>query len=209
MKVDIGPYSQWFGPYQLAALLQYVGVSETTCDKIGDKLNSISLIQNFFEWFDRTFKKRRINIKIHDYDVWSMDDTLALIILPMLKLLREKKHGYAIVDDADVPEQIRSTSAPPLTQEQIDTACPDNNGEARWNWVIDEMIWAFEQVLNDDAESQFHYDLDPSKPRNEPGLEFEEMMSRGGYDRAGYIAWAERKTRGFALFGKYFEALWD
>ena len=209
MKVYIGPYTSWFGPYQLADLLQYVGVSEDTCHKLGEKLDSITPVRAFFEWFDRTFKKRRIDIKIHDYDVWSMDDTLAVIILPMLKLLKEKKHGYAMVDDEDVPAELRSTAAPALTQEQINTACPDDNGEARWNWVLDEMIWTFEQMLSDDAESRFHYDLDPAKPRDEPGLDLEQMLARGGYDKAGYTAWQERKTRGFTLFGKYFEALWD
>jgi hypothetical protein len=25
----------------------------------------------------------------------------------------------------------------------------------RWDWILDEMIWAFEQKVSDDAESQF------------------------------------------------------
>ena len=41
-----------------------------------------------------------------------MDHTLAMIIVPMLKQLKETKHGAPFVDDEDVPEELKSTSAP-------------------------------------------------------------------------------------------------
>jgi len=34
MKVKIGPYINWFGPYQFADLFKYIGFSEETCEKI-------------------------------------------------------------------------------------------------------------------------------------------------------------------------------
>jgi hypothetical protein len=52
-------------------------------------------------------------VKIDTYDTWSMDHTLADIILPMLKQLRETKHGAPQDDDADVPEYLRSHMAQP------------------------------------------------------------------------------------------------
>ena len=46
----------------------------------------------------------QINIvRIDRYDTWSMDHTLADIILPMLKQLDATKHGAPHVDDEDVP----------------------------------------------------------------------------------------------------------
>jgi hypothetical protein len=41
-----------------------------------------------------------------------MDHTLSHIVLPMLKQLKKDKHGSPLVDDEDVPEELRSTSAP-------------------------------------------------------------------------------------------------
>lgn len=201
MRVYIGPYSHWFRPSQWYKdwVLWYFGYGRgIDADKFDmveyDRLLDTIKADWFYDklmaienWVDRRHK-RKVQVKIHEYDVWSMDDTLAVIILPMLKLLREKKHGYAIVDDVDVPDELRSTAAPPLTPEQIATAEPDANGSARWDWVLSEMIWAFEQSVDDYADSKFFV---------------------GTYDRAGYIAWAERKARGFTLFGKYYQALWD
>ena len=60
------------------------------------------------------FVHPKINyVKIDYYDTWSMDHTLADIILPMLQQLKASKHGAPYVDDQDVPEELRSTSAPP------------------------------------------------------------------------------------------------
>ena len=50
-------------------------------------------------------------IKLDRWDTWSMDHTLADIILPMLKQLRDTKHGSPMVDDEDVPEHLRAVYA--------------------------------------------------------------------------------------------------
>ena len=90
--------------------------------------------------------KRKIKIKIHSYDVWSMDHTLSLVILPMLHKLKAVKHGSPFVEDEDVPEEIRSTNAM-LTPKEYDT---DEFFHARWDWVLDELIWTFTQLVEDD-----------------------------------------------------------
>ena len=43
-------------------------------------------------------------VKIDRWDTWSMDHTLAHIILPMLKQLDKEKHGAPYTNDEDVPE---------------------------------------------------------------------------------------------------------
>ena len=148
-------------------------------------------------------------VRIDRYDTWSMDHTLADIILPMLKQLNETKHGAPCVDDEDVPEHLRSTAADPKENEW-DT---DSNHFGRWDWVIEEMIWAFEQKVADDAEGQFFdhsaYDITDRADRRAWIDDINNSVSKTKYDEAGHRVWLARKANGFRLFGKYFEALWD
>jgi hypothetical protein len=39
--------------------------------------------------------------------------------------------------------------------------------------------------------------------------DFEKCMDNIQIDMAGLDAWQKRKTRGYKLFGKYYENLWD
>ena len=99
MKVYIGKYVKWWGPYQLAELIPFV--SEDTQDKIGSWL-SRTWVDDVCEWLNSK-TKRKIEVRIDKYDTWNMDNTLAHIILPMLKQLKETKHGSPLVDDEDLP----------------------------------------------------------------------------------------------------------
>ena len=147
-------------------------------------------------------------IKIDRWDTWSMDHILADIILPMLKQLNATKHGAPHVDDADVPEYLRRHMAQPKENEW-DT---DSLHFMRWDWVLAEMIWAFEQKVKDDAEGQFFdhsaYEND-HVPIKEWLADIKNRTSKVKYDEAGHQVWLDRKANGFRLFGKYYEALWD
>ena len=145
-------------------------------------------------------------VRLDPWDTWSMDHTLADIILPMLKQLDTTKHGAPFVDDEDVPEglNLRSTEAEPKENEW-DT---DSNHFKRWDWVLKEMIWSFEQKVDDDADGQFfdHSECGDEKfPWNKDG----QYVSKVKYDKEGHQAWQDRKANGFRLFGKYYENLWD
>jgi hypothetical protein len=147
-------------------------------------------------------------IKIDRYDTWSMDHTLADIVLPMLRQLQETKHGAPFTDDSDVPEYLRSHMAQPKEHEW-DT---DSLHFMRWDWILDEMIWAFEQKVADDAESQFfdHSAYENDKvPVRDWLADMENRISKTKYDKEGHEAWTARKANGFRLFGRYFENLWD
>ena len=150
MKVFIGKYPNWWGPYQIANLLQKVGVSEDRCDNLGDWLINTPM-STFCNWVESK-RKRKIQVRIDKYDTWSMDVTLSYIILPMLKQLKETKHSAAEVDDKDVPKKLRSTSAPEKENEWD----LDDNWFARWDWVLDEMIWAFNFHLEEDSWPEKH-----------------------------------------------------
>ena len=154
-------------------------------------------------------------IKIDRWDTWNMDGTLAGIILPMLKQLQATKHGSPMVDEEDVPVFLQSvafkqakkrkpkssTTRPDVHAVDMDD---DNTLHDRWDWVLGEMIWAFEQKTIDDADSQFfdHSDCDDKAP-------WETDFGRIKYDAEGHKVWQARKANGFRLFGKYYEALWD
>ena len=138
-------------------------------------------------------------VKLDSYDTWSMDHTLSYIILPLLKQLKETKHGYGMVDDEDVPEPLQSQNGT-----KDDEYSWDSNAEARYDYIMDEMIWAFEQKVMDDDEGQF---FDHSESR---GIkDFNESMKKLKVDREGLKAHQDRKQNGFRLFGKYFQTLWD
>ena len=145
-------------------------------------------------------KDRKIKIQIDKYDTWSMDHTLALIIHPMLIQLKASKVGAPYTDDEDVPEHLRSTAAPPK-QDEYST---DDNHFDRWDWILDEMIWAFEQKVINDAEGQF---FDHSE--SEGKMPWDENYVGPKVDWDGLHAHNERKRNAFRLFGKYYENLWD
>jgi len=140
---------------------------------------------------------QKMKIRIDKYDTWSMDHTLAYIIVPMLKQLKDTRHGSPMVDDEDVPEEFRSTSAPPVKNEWD----PDSNFEKRWDWVMDEMIWAFEQKTYS-WEEQYFGDWVPDKDKTFGG-------SFKNTDDEGRKAHHKRMINGFRLFGKYYGNLWD
>ena len=138
-------------------------------------------------------------VKIDRWDTWSMDHTLAHIIHPMLVQLNETKHGAPFTEDKDVPKELRSTSAKPKENEW-DT---DEFHFARWDYILNEMIWAFEQELKDDDEHQF-FDHSDAK-----GLPFEQAIGKIKVDRKGLNAHQKRKANGFRLLGRYYQNLWD
>lgn len=119
-------------------------------------------------------------ITIHNWDTWSMDHTLSYIIVPMLIQLKDTKHGAPNVDNDDVPEELR------MPDGWLETHY-NHNGETdeqffnRWDWVLDEMIWAFTYKRDN----------------------FDSLLDKNRE------AAQERMSNGFRLFGKYYESLWD
>ena len=136
-------------------------------------------------------------IRIDKYDTWNMDHTLASIILPMLKQLKETKHGAPMVDDEDVPAEIMAKYA-----DEKPEYSTDSNWFKRWDYVLNEIIWAFEQKCVDDWAEQYYGEW----------IEDETKMFGGHHinvDDEGRQKHQERMSNGFRLFGKYYESLWD
>ena len=203
MKVFIGKYRNWWGPYEIAFLLQKVGVREDRCDKFGQWLADTRL-STFCNWI-YSKRNRTVKVRIDVHDTWSMDSTLAYIILPMLKQLKETKHGAPNVDDKDVPKELRSSSAPKTKNEWI----ADDNRDARWDWVLDEMIWAFSQT-NKDWENEYYKELGEHHFEDTENNMSELVWDKKPViDNSGLKNHQKRINRGFELFGKYYCNLWD
>ena len=170
-------------------------------------------------------KKRKIKVKIHEYDVYNLDHTLCYIILPALKLLNKVKHGAPNVDNDDVPEELRNTNSSekenensilythlyPVMQNRFD----------RWDYVLEQMIWSFSELSRDwerdyySGESRFK-----SIPVDENGNEVEKKKAKYfelrkndkntfKIDHAGMEQHREKIQEGLRLFAKYYTALWS
>jgi hypothetical protein len=202
MKVYLSKYRyHWLSPYTILEKVFFwreIEYDEPIIDKWSDRLTP--LCQGMQAVLD--FIHPKINyVKIDKWDTWSMDYTLSFIIVPMLKQLQVTKHGAPFVDDEDVPEELKSTSAPPKETE-YDT---DENHFKRWDWAIAEMIWAFEQNIDTNSEEKFfdHQEWDPTEK------DFNTNLHRIKIDQDGLKAHQKRKANGFRLFGKYYSGLWD
>lgn len=244
MKARIGPYTNWIGPYQIADKVFFWVDKYPEIRKDGGKDYEKRWDYRAHEWLgeflahgfhketpeqkrklcsDRhqtwfykllqwihSKQKRTIKIKTDPWDHWNAEHTISLLVLPILKDLREHKHGAGYIDDEDVPEHLRSTAAPPKENEW-DT---DDNHFARFDWVLDEIIWAHEQIVDDNWEEQYtsgECDWEFKKCEDKPG--FSTMVE--GPNHTYKVDWEARKKHqaridnGLRLFGKYYQTLWD
>jgi hypothetical protein len=213
MFVKLGKFGNYWGIYQIADLLQKVGVSEDTCHKIGEVLAETKL-NDLCQWIENK-RKRKVKVRIDNYDVWNLDSTLSYIVLPALIKLKEQQHGAPFTEDNDVPEELRSYNAP-SKENEYDT---DEFHFKRWAWIMDELIWTFSQLHPDnDWESQYHsgeidMKFNPIKfdDKGEPLL-FEMVdgpKNTHVFDKEGYMKHNARINNGCRLFGVYFRGLWD
>lgn len=229
MKVKIGPYrsdlipvSRWEKNYEMwgAGDKYYLDEDEYKWyDKIVfgffDKLDN--LVRPINRWSNN--RKRKVKVHVDYYDVWGADHTLALIIAPVLKKLKEVQHGYPHVDNDDVPEELRMSDEDRKKLEHDGSV--DEKHEARWSYVLDEMIWAFEQHADPyDGEDQFFHNSEqlemvftPVEGMKASSLSFnyQKDPSKPPYwrDDEGLKKHHARKANGVRLFAKYYEALWD
>ena len=118
-------------------------------------------------------KEKKGYIKIEPWDTWSMEYTLAKIIYPMLKQLKKTGHGTPITNFEDVPEELRPTE---ILEDQWDT---DSLFFKRWDWIMDEMIWAFREVAKGRTWDNYTQEYNA------------------------------RMDNAFRLFGVYYRGLWD
>jgi hypothetical protein len=213
MKVYLSNYrNHWLSPYTILKTICFWEKDEDRIYNLNEEVDNpyvkwVNFLNPICEVWQKflDFIHPRFNyVKLDRWDTWSMDHTLAYIIHPMLVQLNKTKHGAPYTEDDDVPEYLRSHMAQPKENEW-DT---DSLHFMRWDWILGEMIWAFEQELKDDDESQFFDDSecgDEKFPWNKDG----QYVSKLKFDKEGLEAHQKRKANGFKLFGRYYQNLWD
>jgi len=164
---------------------------------------------------------RRITVNIDRYDTWSMDHTLALIILPLLLQYKENHHG--------IPNEFADHSGDEHSQNQYlfdfykeshDWAF--DQGVKRWEETLYKMIWSFYQIIVDDDRKYHHgttkwdwVKTDKQFPNPVSGKMEDtfQMVDKNPdehwYDVVGHMEHEKRVKEGLELFGKYFRNLWD
>lgn len=211
MKVYINKYrNHWLSPYTILEKVFFwreIDYDEPIIERLKNILTPFCVAWHKF--LDIVHPRVQY-IKIDPWDTWSMDFTLAHIILPMLKQLKATQHGAGYTDDADVPDELKSTSAPPKENE-YDT---DDNHFKRWEWVLDEMIFAFECTIDDSWQDEFHSgEIDFKFVKCEDNPEFSTMEDGPNHtfkcDYEGMKKVEDRISNGYRLFGKYYRNLWD
>ncbi len=128
--------------------------------------------------------EQKIEVRIDDWDVWDLDHTLSHIIYPALVKLKEQKMGSCFVDEEDVPGNLHNADV-----------------HEKWNWVLDEMIWAFKQKKEGNWEEQYYTLGEPKE--GDAFAPFEH------FDREGWVNHQKRMSNGYRLFGRYYDGLWD
>jgi hypothetical protein len=241
MKIKIGNYTNYFGPYQLAEKLMFWVPKEKdeygfphTADRVhkfGEWLTHGEVrpepevgeitkwsdsqhhtwLSRFLSWI-HSKQKRTVKIQIDPWDTWNMQDTLGYIIRPMLEQLKETKHGAPYVNPKDCPAELKPAK---LSKKEKDEGATDSTHFERWDWVLDEMIFAFNTLpggANEHWEDEFfegEYDWQWKKLEDGNSQMVEGPNHTAKVDWDGRKKVEERIQNGFGLFGKYYQHLWD
>lgn len=202
MHIEIGNYPKWWGPYQIADLLQVFGVSDDRCHKIGEWLSEKTplskICQSFYD-----YRRRHVVVHIDKWDCWNVDSTLSIILVPLLTKLRDEKHGGPLIDKEDVPEH--------LWEKDGDDG--DERHDERHAWLMSELIWTFQQLHPDtDWECQYssgNIDIIWVDSDKEGFKELQHGPNHTiKFDKEGWTKHNARIDNGLRLFGKYFRSLW-
>ena len=99
---------------------------------------------------------RRIDVKVENFDTWSLDHTLASIILPALIQLKHTKRGVTSEFTDRIGGDFDSNLVFDFIKEDedkvFDQLCD------KWDEVLDKMIWSFLQLsIEDDYDHQYHH----------------------------------------------------
>lgn len=148
MKINIKNYRKHISTYHIAKFIffwkdadcKYTNIVDNFAGWLSeDKNSNLTTLQRLLDKYNN--RPRTIKIKIDPYDTYSMDHTLSCIILPMLKQLKDTRHASPCTDYEDAPEyytpNIKDVQSDPLVH-------------ARWGWILNEMIFAFERINADD-----------------------------------------------------------
>ena len=164
---------------------------------------------------------RKIDVKVENFDTWSLDHTLASIILPALIQLKHTKHG--------VPSEFTDRIGGDFDGNLVFDFIKEDENEVfdqlcdKWDEVLDKMIWSFQQIVEDNWESNYYHgegdyewkEIDETKlnPLTGKVEKLYEMVDKNTeehwIDFEGMEEHRKRIQEGIDLFAKYYFSLWD
>lgn len=123
------PRSKFTPHYVASKLLFWCSDDDYRVEHLAAKL-SCSILSKVIRKIDTVLHSREV-VVIEEHDVWDMDQTVAMLVLPMLKELVKQKDSFGRVNPLDCP-----------------STCVSN--KERWTYVVNEMIFAFDATINRD-----------------------------------------------------------
>lgn len=145
---------------------------------------------------------RKIDVKLDSYDHWCIPWTISHIMTPLLIQLKEKKHGYGMIEKEDVPESLHATY--------------EENGfsEEAYNWVLDELIWMFTEVSSEEENEPKMYEHIGEMQWSDPDENGNCTLISSGIKIIPEMevinkAYHARIKNAWRLFGIYAQTLWD
>ena len=164
---------------------------------------------SYYKAGSRKGQVRKNHVVCSERDAFEADRVISQMVLPLLLQVKKDKQGAPFVDDAYVPEELRSTACAPK-ENKWDT---DGNWFKRYEYVLDEIIFAMQEIANDyeNAPNMFEKvremtfgEIDPKTMTGEldTGLEIIPHME------ALNKAYHARIQNGLMLFSVFFTSLW-
>lgn len=193
MFVFLGKYKDKFTIYSLSCLIAKLsGITESALPEsfyglmtsgFDDNEDHVTIFTKTINYIGAKLHTEPIKIvHVTDRDLWSADNLMATVIVQVLKKYRATdRQGAPYVRLFDVPDDLLPTTLEEF-ENQLDGDA-DTKFFKRWDYVIDEMIYAFEYITkNNDSHIEDENDIYYSNAQNR-----------------------ERCNNGLMLFARYFQ----
>ena len=200
MRVKIGNFPEWVGPYQIADKIFFWCEKYPEDESVEKRWDYRSkdwlgeFLAHGFEketpeqkkkflrhrhqtWFAKlcewihSKQKRKVVIKLDPWDTWNMDATVAMLVLPMLKQLKATSHSYATIHPDDVPEHLRF-----VEHEEYDCQeCFDFYRECTDKLKVDSYAryeWFIDELIWTFEQLQPDYDWEEQYTKGEIDIDF-------------------------------------
>lgn len=123
----------------------------------------------------------KVQIKINNRDAFDLYFTMGYLLLPMFERFKRIKRYIIVVDDDDVPSELKSSADMSIGEHLLDA-----NYLARNDWLLSEIIWALKKV------------------QSQRQLKNIEFPSQEDFEKQH-----KRIVNAFRLMGKYWLQFWE
>ena len=174
---------------------------------VGPMIRFRRVVQNAMDRVSH-YPKHTYNYFRHGFcpcETWSLYANIAKYTVPRLKYLRDNKIG--------VPSEFGPTHGRVLSPSPAQKAADDKawkEGEAKWDAVLNEILFALEWCVDEDWEREgIVLNKDDQLPADPAKMQAWLTNTHKNYDWAKLKVVEERVQKGLDLFAKYFRNLWD